>query len=65
MGVKCGQRQGRSGKKLQSYVNRCLRFILGIWWPNVISNEDNQRKRNLEADKIPKIEMDRPYIRAR
>jgi hypothetical protein len=27
-------------KKLQSYVNRCLRFILGIWWPNVISNED-------------------------
>jgi hypothetical protein len=27
-------------KKLQSYVNRCLRLILGIWWPNVISNED-------------------------
>jgi hypothetical protein len=27
-------------KKLQSYVNRCLRSILGIWWPNVISDED-------------------------
>jgi hypothetical protein len=40
MGVKHGNRQGRSGKEIQSYVNRCLRFILGIWWPNVISNED-------------------------
>jgi hypothetical protein len=27
-------------KKLQTCVNRCLRFILAIWWPNVISNED-------------------------
>jgi hypothetical protein len=27
-------------EKLQSYVNTCLRFILGIWWPNVISDED-------------------------
>jgi hypothetical protein len=27
-------------KKFQSYVNRCLRFIFGIWWPNVTSNED-------------------------
>jgi hypothetical protein len=27
-------------EKLQSYVNRCLRFILGIWWPKVILNED-------------------------
>jgi hypothetical protein len=26
-------------KKLQSHVNRCLRLTLGIWWPNVISNE--------------------------
>jgi hypothetical protein len=39
MGVKEGKRQERSGEKLKSYVNRCLRFILGIWWPNVISNE--------------------------
>jgi hypothetical protein len=22
------------------YINRCLRSILGIWWPNMISNED-------------------------
>jgi hypothetical protein len=34
------ERGERSGKKLKSYVNRCLRLILGIWWPNVISNED-------------------------
>jgi hypothetical protein len=27
-------------KKLQSYVNRRLRLILGIWWSNMISNED-------------------------
>ena len=27
-------------KKLQSFVNRRLRFILGIFWPNKISNEE-------------------------
>jgi hypothetical protein len=21
-------------------VNRCLRYILRIWWPNIISNKD-------------------------
>jgi hypothetical protein len=26
-------------KKLQCRIKRCLRLILGIWWPNVISNE--------------------------
>jgi hypothetical protein len=30
----------RDLEKIAKYVNRCLRFILGIWWPNVISNED-------------------------
>jgi hypothetical protein len=25
--------------KLQSFVNRCLRYIMKIWWPRVISNE--------------------------
>jgi hypothetical protein len=34
------QRDKGFPKQLQSYVNRCLRFILGIWWPNVLSNED-------------------------
>jgi len=24
-------------------VNRCLRYVLQIWWPNIISNKD-QRK---------------------
>jgi hypothetical protein len=26
-------------RKLQSFVNRCLRYIVKIWWPKVISNE--------------------------
>jgi hypothetical protein len=25
---------------LQSFINRCLRSILRIWWPKIISNED-------------------------
>jgi hypothetical protein len=25
-------------RKLQSFVNRCLRYIMKIWWPRVISN---------------------------
>jgi hypothetical protein len=26
--------------KMQTFVNRCLRYILRIWWPNNISNKD-------------------------
>jgi hypothetical protein len=26
-------------RKLQSFVNRCLRYIMKIWWPRIISNE--------------------------
>ena len=26
--------------KIQTFVNRCLRYILRIWWPNIISNKD-------------------------
>jgi hypothetical protein len=26
-------------RKLQSFVNRCLRYIMKIWWPRVISHE--------------------------
>jgi hypothetical protein len=26
-------------RKIQSFVNRCLRYIMKIWWPRVISNE--------------------------
>ena len=26
-------------KKLSSFFNRCLRKILGVWWPNTISNK--------------------------
>jgi len=27
-------------RKLQTFVNRCLRCILRIWWPKIISNKD-------------------------
>jgi hypothetical protein len=26
--------------KIHTFVNRCLRYILRIWWPNIISNKD-------------------------
>jgi hypothetical protein len=39
-----------------SFVNRCLRYILKIWWPNLISNKDlwkatGQESINLETRK--------------
>jgi len=27
-------------RKLQTFVKRCLRYILRIWWPKIISNKD-------------------------
>jgi hypothetical protein len=27
-------------RKTQTLVNLCLRYILRIWWPNIISNKD-------------------------
>jgi len=30
--------------KTQTFVNRCLRYILGVRWPNTISNEDLRAK---------------------
>jgi len=40
----------------QTFVNRCLRYILRIWWPNIISNKDlwkvtGQEDINLETRK--------------
>ena len=26
--------------KIQTFVNRCLRYILRIWWSNIISHKD-------------------------
>ena len=42
--------------KIQIFVNRCLRYILRIWWPNIISNKDlwrvtDQEDINLEIRK--------------
>ena len=43
-------------RKIQTFVNRCLRYILRIWWPNIISNKDllkvtGQEDINLEISK--------------
>jgi hypothetical protein len=27
-------------RKIQTFINRCLRYILGIWWPRIISNRE-------------------------
>ena len=34
--------------KLQVFVNKCLRYILKVWWPNKITNEELWRKTNQE-----------------
>ena len=46
----------RRRHKIQIFVNRCLRYILRIWWPNIISNKDlwrvtDQEDINLEIIK--------------
>ena len=43
-------------RKIQTFVNRCLRYIQRIWWPNIISNKDlwkvtGQEDINLEIRK--------------
>ena len=43
-------------RKIQTSVNRCLRYILRIWWPKIISNKDlwratGQEDINLEIRK--------------
>jgi hypothetical protein len=43
-------------RKIQTSVNRCLRYILRIWWPKIISNKDlwratGQEDINLEITK--------------
>jgi hypothetical protein len=39
-------------QKLQAYVNKCLRKILGTWWPNLMSNEEMWRRTNHEPINI-------------
>jgi hypothetical protein len=35
-------------RKLQSFINHCLRYICRIWWPRVISNENLWKETNQE-----------------
>lgn len=38
--------------KLQGFTNRSLRYILKIWWPNVIRSEDLHNRCDIEPIKI-------------
>ena len=53
--------------KTQAFVNRCLRYILGIRWPNTISNEDlwlkTQEDRMMIQVRKKEVEMDRPHAK--
>ena len=56
-------------RKIQTSVSRCLRYILRIWWPNIISNKDlwkvtGQEDINVEIRK-KKIWMDWSHIEKR
>ena len=56
MNVKLGLVTNEIQRKIQTFVNRCLRYILRIWWPNIISNKDlwkvtGQEDINLEIRK--------------
>ena len=50
-------------------MNRCLRYILRIWWPKIISNKDlwkvtGQEDINVEIRKR-KFKMDQSHIKKR
>jgi len=56
MDVKLGLSKNEIQRKIQTFLNRCLRYILRIWWPNIISNKDlrkvtGQEDINLEIRK--------------
>jgi hypothetical protein len=53
MGVKHGWSALRlKEKKLQSFINRCPRYICRIWWHRVISNEKLWKETNQETVSI-------------
>ena len=52
--------------KLQVLVNRCLRRILNIHWPDVILNEELWRRdRDINTNQEMEMELDRTYIQER
>ena len=40
MDVKLGLSQKEIQRKIQTFVNSCLRYTLRMWWLNIISNKD-------------------------
>ena len=43
-GSDCWKRTAKLAHKLETFQNRCLRKILGVFWPNTITNEELHRK---------------------
>ena len=43
-GPECWKLTAKLANKLKTFENRCLRKILGVFWPNTITNEDLHRK---------------------
>ena len=45
-GSECWKLTAKLAHKLETFQNRCLRKILGVFWPNTITNEELHRKTN-------------------
>jgi hypothetical protein len=44
--------------KIQTFVNRCLVYILKVWWPNIISNKDIRKATGQEDTNLEKENLD-------
>ena len=43
-GSECWKLTAKLAHKLETFQNKCLRKILGVFWPNTITNEELHRK---------------------
>ena len=43
-GSECWKLTAKLARKLETFQNKCLRKILGVFWPNTITNEELHRK---------------------
>jgi hypothetical protein len=39
-------------RKIQTFVNRCLRYTIRIWWPKIISNKELWKETGQEDIKL-------------
>jgi hypothetical protein len=48
-------------RKILTFIDRCLRYMLRIWWPRTISNRELWPNRYKYGDKETRISVDWPY----